>query len=108
MANLPFIKELVNAFDIPVIEQGGVEADDVIGTLAVRAAEDGDDESDRSDGPAAAEVHDVHAVHVHLLLSPDACRNGAVLVRQQPPGNRPTVAGQPPSGACDRLIEVIR
>ena len=41
LANLPFIKELVNAFDIPVIEQGGVEADDVIGTLAVRAAEDG-------------------------------------------------------------------
>ena len=41
LANLPFIKELVNAFDIPVIEQGGVEADDVIGTLALRAAEDG-------------------------------------------------------------------
>jgi len=41
LANLPFIKELVNAFDIPVIEQGGVEADDVIGTLAVRAAADG-------------------------------------------------------------------
>ena len=43
LANLPFIKELVNAFDIPVIEQAGVEADDVIGTLAVRAAEDGAD-----------------------------------------------------------------
>ena len=43
LANLPFIKELVNAFDIPVIEEGGVEADDVIGTLAVRAAEDGAD-----------------------------------------------------------------
>ena len=39
--NLPLIKQLVEAFDIPVIEREGVEADDVIGTLAVRASEEG-------------------------------------------------------------------
>lgn len=36
--NLPFIKEIVRALDIPVIEVPGVEADDVIGTLARKAA----------------------------------------------------------------------
>ena len=41
LANLPLIKQLVQAFDIPVIEREGVEADDVIGTLAVRASEEG-------------------------------------------------------------------
>ena len=41
LANLPYIKALVEAFDIPVIEREGVEADDVIGTLAVRASEEG-------------------------------------------------------------------
>ncbi|MEM1126256.1 MAG: DNA polymerase I [Bacteroidota bacterium] len=40
LANLPFIKEIVQAMDIPVIEQEGVEADDVIGTLARQAAEE--------------------------------------------------------------------
>ncbi|MEX1055438.1 MAG: PIN domain-containing protein, partial [Rhodothermales bacterium] len=38
IANLPYIKQIVEALDIPVIEIGGVEADDVIGTLACRAA----------------------------------------------------------------------
>lgn len=41
IANLPYIKRIVEAMDIPVIEEPGVEADDVIGTLAVRAAEEG-------------------------------------------------------------------
>ncbi|PIQ63619.1 MAG: DNA polymerase I [Bacteroidetes bacterium CG12_big_fil_rev_8_21_14_0_65_60_17] len=41
LANLPYIKAIVEALDIPVIELGGVEADDVIGTLAVRAEKDG-------------------------------------------------------------------
>ena len=34
---LPYIKRLVAAFDIPILEVEGVEADDVIGTLARRA-----------------------------------------------------------------------
>jgi DNA polymerase-1 len=38
---LPYIKRLVEAFDIPVVEVEGVEADDVIGTLARRAATEG-------------------------------------------------------------------
>ena len=40
LANLPIIKKMVEAFDIPVIERGGVEADDVIGTLARMAEAD--------------------------------------------------------------------
>ncbi len=39
--NVALIKRLVEAFDIPVIEVEGVEADDVIGTLAKRAEAEG-------------------------------------------------------------------
>mgnify|MGYP002639632062 CR=1 FL=1 len=41
IANLPHIKQIVQAMDIPVIEVEGVEADDVIGTLAKQAERDG-------------------------------------------------------------------
>jgi DNA polymerase-1 len=41
LENLPYIKKIVRALDIPVIEEPGVEADDVIGTLARRAEADG-------------------------------------------------------------------
>ncbi|MEM8484530.1 MAG: DNA polymerase I [Bacteroidota bacterium] len=41
LANLPIIKDMVQALDIPVIEREGVEADDVIGTLARQAEADG-------------------------------------------------------------------
>ena len=41
--NVPLIKRLVEAFDIPVLEVEGVEADDVIGTLAKRAEDEGVD-----------------------------------------------------------------
>ena len=41
--NIPRIKSVVEAFDIPVFEIGGVEADDVIGTLARKAESDGAD-----------------------------------------------------------------
>jgi DNA polymerase-1 len=41
VANLPLIKEVVKAMDIPVIEVEGVEADDVIGTLSLHAEKDG-------------------------------------------------------------------
>lgn len=41
LANLPSIKDIVEALDIPVIEREGVEADDVIGTLARMAEADG-------------------------------------------------------------------
>ena len=42
-ANIPLIKRLVRGFDIPVLEVDGVEADDVIGTLARRAEDEGVD-----------------------------------------------------------------
>ena len=41
--NVPLIKRLVQGFDIPVLEVEGVEADDVIGTLAKRAEDEGVD-----------------------------------------------------------------
>jgi DNA polymerase-1 len=41
VASLPYIKALVNAFNIPVIELEGYEADDIIGTLAKRAEKEG-------------------------------------------------------------------
>jgi len=41
LENIPYIKEIVQALDIPVLEVPGVEADDVIGTLATQAEEDG-------------------------------------------------------------------
>ncbi|MEM0963191.1 MAG: DNA polymerase I [Bacteroidota bacterium] len=42
-SNIPLVKRLVEAFDIPVLEVEGVEADDVIGTLAKRAEDEGVD-----------------------------------------------------------------
>ena len=41
LANLPVIKKVVEAMDIPVVEVEGVEADDVIGTLAKQAEDEG-------------------------------------------------------------------
>ena len=41
--SIPYIKRILEAYRIPVIEVPGYEADDVIGTLATRAAAEGDD-----------------------------------------------------------------
>ncbi len=38
---LPHVKRIIEAFNIPVLEQDGFEADDIIGTLARRAENDG-------------------------------------------------------------------
>jgi len=38
---IPYVKEIVRAFSVPVLEIQGVEADDIIGTLAVRFASQG-------------------------------------------------------------------
>jgi DNA polymerase I len=40
-ASLPRVREILHAFNVPVLELPGYEADDVIGTLAIRAAEAG-------------------------------------------------------------------
>ncbi|MEM6286470.1 MAG: DNA polymerase I [Bacteroidota bacterium] len=42
-SNIPLLRRLAEAFDIPVLEVEGVEADDVIGTLAKRAEDEGVD-----------------------------------------------------------------
>ncbi len=38
---IPFIKDIVRGFSIPVLEKQGIEADDIIGTLARRVSEQG-------------------------------------------------------------------
>ncbi len=40
-ASVPFVKEIIEAFNIPILQVDGYEADDVIGTLAHRAADEG-------------------------------------------------------------------
>jgi len=40
-AGIPIVKELVRCFNIPILEKPGFEADDVIGTLAKKAAREG-------------------------------------------------------------------
>ncbi len=40
-ASVPIIKEIIRAYRIPILEVPGFEADDVIGTLALQAAEQG-------------------------------------------------------------------
>lgn len=40
--SVPYIKQILNAMRIPILEIPGYEADDVIGTLAKKAAEKGD------------------------------------------------------------------
>jgi len=42
-ASIPYIKRILEAYRIPAIEVDGYEADDVIGTLAVRASQEGYD-----------------------------------------------------------------
>ena len=41
LASIPEIKKIINGFNIPVIEYPGYEADDIIGTLAWQAADEG-------------------------------------------------------------------
>lgn len=40
-ASIPYVKRLIEAFNIPIIEKEGFEADDVIGTLAKKAEDAG-------------------------------------------------------------------
>lgn len=39
--NIPFIREIIQAFNIPILEYPGYEADDIIGTVAQKAAKEG-------------------------------------------------------------------
>ncbi len=39
--SVPIIKEIIKAYNIPILEVAGFEADDVIGTLATKASEQG-------------------------------------------------------------------
>jgi len=39
--SIPYIRQIIEAFNIPIVEKEGYEADDVIGTLAKKAESDG-------------------------------------------------------------------
>jgi len=39
--SIPYIRKIIEAFNIPIVEKKGYEADDVIGTLAKKAEKDG-------------------------------------------------------------------
>ncbi|MBI3333383.1 MAG: DNA polymerase I [Candidatus Omnitrophica bacterium] len=41
VAQLPWIKELLKAFGIPIFEEPGYEADDILGTITLRATKEG-------------------------------------------------------------------
>ncbi|MFN3556276.1 MAG: DNA polymerase I [Bacteroidales bacterium] len=41
VASLPYIKKLIEGFNMPILELEGYEADDIVGTLAKRAEKDG-------------------------------------------------------------------
>jgi len=41
VVQIPYIKEMIRGFSIPILEQQGIEADDIIGTLACRFAGEG-------------------------------------------------------------------
>ena len=38
---VPYIKQIVEAFNIPIVEESGFEADDMVGTLAKKAEQEG-------------------------------------------------------------------
>lgn len=40
-ASIPYIKQIISSYNIPIIESPGYEADDVIGTLSAMATKDG-------------------------------------------------------------------
>lgn len=40
-AGIPMVKKIIKGFNIPILEKDGYEADDIIGTLALKAAENG-------------------------------------------------------------------
>ncbi len=39
--SIPYIRNILEAFNIPILEEAGMEADDIIGTIANRASEEG-------------------------------------------------------------------
>ena len=90
-ANIPYAFELAEALGIPVVRQDGFEADDVMGTLAAKAAADGfevycatpDKDAAQLVGPHihlfrpghgtdGPEVYDVEKVKAHWSLSSPA------------------------------------
>lgn len=64
-SQLPLIKEMINTFNIPIYELSGFEADDILGTLSVKAVEEGFDvKIITGDRDAFQLVND----HVHVIL----------------------------------------
>ncbi|MBP6153545.1 MAG: DNA polymerase I [Chitinophagales bacterium] len=64
VASIPYIKEIIKAMNMPVVEIAGYEADDLIGTLAVKAAKENFEcyivSPDKDLGQVAAETIFIH------------------------------------------------
>jgi len=72
---VPHIKNLLNAFNIPVLEYPGFEADDVIGTLARTAEKQGFDTYMVTPDKDYAQLVDEHT----FMLKPGGGRSGELL-----------------------------
>ena len=72
---VPHIRNLLNAFSIPVLEYPGFEADDVIGTLARQAEQQGFDTYMVTPDKDYAQLVDEHT----FMLKPGSGRSGELL-----------------------------
>lgn len=95
--NIPLLKRLCRAFDIPVLEVEGVEADDVIGTLATRAEDEGVDTVIFS---ADKDFRQLLSDRVSMLRPPYM---GEVFNRETPETFREKYGGLEPSQFIDLL-----
>ena len=98
-ASLPRIRELVEAFHDPVVELEGYEADDVIGTLARKAVEEGLEAVIVS---GDKDFHQLVGPGVHLL-NPGRGGPGGVAAEWVDEGNAPERMGVPPEQVVDYL-----
>ena len=100
---LPYIKRIVEAFDIPIVELDGVEADDAIGTLACRAQAEGVDvvifSPDKDFRQLLADRDGEHGA-VHMLRPP---YQGETFDRETPATFREKYGGLEPRQFIDLL-----
>jgi DNA polymerase I len=98
-ASIPRVRAVVEAFNIPILELADYEADDVIGTLAGRAAEAGVETVIVSGDKDFYQLIDEHTV----LLNPG--RGGQSMVEEEwvDLRNATERLGVPPERVCDYL-----
>ncbi len=93
---VPHIKNLLNAFNIPVLEYPGFEADDVIGTLARTAEKQGFDTYMVTPDKDYAQLVDEHT----FMLKPGMGRSGELL-------NVPKILEQWSIEKVEQVIDIL-